>query len=497
MKKLALIICFTFLANVSLGEGFSSGMPPAEEEALSAPYARHLSLEDCIRYAVNNSFEVKLARLDLYIAETDLMYSEAVFDAFLYGGVSYSEDKRQELSVFSPDNDQTNNYYVGVSKTLPTGTEIKAQFGDTRTWSDSAFVSKNPAHAAELRLEAIQPIGKNAFGYIDRKTITLTKLSIKNADLQMQDRIEALIADTEKAYWSFVSTKRTLEIFTRMLERAKELYESDKRNFETGLIERGDLFGSEANVARREAEVLVAENRYKTQEENLKLIMNAPDEMHIIPKDELKSDYEGKDIAGCLKEAFENRRDYMAGKRDIEIKGINLNIKKNEMWPEIDIYATMAMNGIEPEFKKAVGKTTVADNTYYYVGLEFTIPVENSAARSQLEKAGYEKESAIVSLKETERTIITEVSNAFSGVTSYKASLTYIKEAVLLQANKLKEEEKRFKYGRSSTKTIIDYQRDLLNAELEEAKFLLDYHQAQVDLARAMNSILEKYEDIL
>jgi outer membrane protein TolC len=68
---------------------------------------------------------------------------------------------------------------------------------------------------------------------------------------------------------------------------------------------------------------------------------------------------------------------------------------------------------------------------------------------------------------------------------------------VELQSKKLAEEEKRFTYGRSSTKFIIDYQRDLLRAELEEAKFMLDHAQAKIDLARAMNVILDKYEDML
>ena len=100
-------------------------------------------------------------------------------------------------------------------------------------------------------------------------------------------------------------------------------------------------------------------------------------------------------------------------------------------------------------------------------------------------------------MKETERTIITEVGNSYNDVLSYQASIEYITKAVVLQSEKLKEEEKRFNYGRSNTKRIIDYQQDLLRAENEEARYLLSHRISQVDLDRSMNTILEKYEDML
>ena len=458
---------------------------------------RLVSREDCVRFAVNNSFEVKLAKLDLYVAETELMYVEAVFDTFLYGGVGWTEDKRQEVSVFAPDKDLLNEYYAGVTKTLPTGTEVTVEAGDTRLWNNTPFVAKNPSHTAELSFEIKQPVGKNGFGYVDRKKITLTKLAIKNADLEMKDRIEALIAEVERSYMDLVFAKRSLDIFTGILEKAKNLYEVDRKNLDIGLREKVDLFSSEANVATREAEVLVAENNYKRAEENLKLMMNMSDEARIAPAEAFSYGYMDKSLPVCLKEAFEKRRDYYMKKRDVEIMGLNLKIKTNEKWPEIDLIASMAMNGCETKFRKAAGKTVVMDNTYYYAGVEFKIPIENRQARSEFDKAGYEKESALVKLKEVERTIITEVGNAFRNVLAYEASLAYMHKAVELQSKKLAEEEKRFSYGRSNTKNIIDYQRDLLRAELEEAKFMLDHARANIDLARAMNVILDKYEDML
>jgi len=500
MNLIKLVICLALLICSLPAADCRADATSVKTGDPSAFDAGIVSLDECVRFSVNNSFEVKLAKLDYYIAETDLMYVEAVFDAFLYGKATYTRDKRKELSIFAPDDDIIAEYSAGISKTLPTGTELNLKAEDTRLWNDypgTSYVRSNPSHTAQWKLDIEQPIGKNTFGFVDRKTITVTKLAIENADLVMKDKIEEVIARTEKAYWELVLRKKALEIFSDMLEKAEKLYEADEKRFDVGLIESVDLLNSEATVATSKADVLIAENERKRAEEDLKLIMNLDEEHSVRPAEKLEARLIERDLAYCLKEAFQKRRDYHEKKRDVDISGLNLRIKDNMLWPEIDLVGSMAINGISGNFATAAGETTLAENAYYYGGIEFSIPIENREARSEFIKAKYEKEDAIVKLKEVERTIITEVGNAFRDVVAYEASLVYLKKAVELQSEKLEAEAKRFKQGRSGTKRVVDYMRDLLLAELDNARFLLKHRKAKVDLDRSMNIILEKYESIL
>ncbi len=455
------------------------------------------SIDDCVAFAVKNSFEARLAKLDLYIAETDLMYSEAVFDTFLSGGAEYSEDKRQQLSVFSPDDHQTNKYYGSISKTLPTGTELTAELAETREWSNSLFNSKNPSHEVELTFGAEQPVGRNIFGYIDRKNISLTKLAIKNSGVEMEDRIESLMTSVEKAFWGFVEEKELLDVSRKMTAKAEELYETGKRNFDIGLMEKSDLLAAEANVENRKAELISSENSFRRAEEELKLIMNMDGDKRVLAAGELKADPIGRELPDCLSEAFVKRRDYDIKKREVEKKDITVKIKENMKWPEIDLSVTMAMNGLEKEFDRAAGKSVIADNVYYFAGVEFSLPIENKEARSAYLKAVSEKEKVLVELKETERSIITEVGNAFRDAKTAETGLIYLGRVVELSAEKLTEEEKRFKAGRSSTKQLIDYQEDLIRAGKEHVRALFNCRISRVDLERSINAVFEKYEGLL
>ena len=455
------------------------------------------SLTECVRFAVENSFEVRLAKLDLLIAATGEAAAESVFDTFLSGGYGYYEDRREQLSVFSPDKMQANIYSVGASKKLVTGTDVSLSLSDTRSWNNSPYSSKNPAHSAEISLDITQPVAKNLFGYVDRRNLTVTRLAIQNADLDSQDRIEALIAQVEKSYWAWVFANDNIGIYKGMLDKAMALHEANKKNYDLGRIERGDFLASQANVVLREKDLLLAENRLKNAEENLKLSINMAPEYHIEPRDTLRYRKEGIVFEGSLKEAFENRRDYRKSKRDIEIQEIELQIAKNEKWPEVDLVGSLAVNGIDRKLPMSIEHMTSHNNAYLYGGIEVSMPIENNLADSKFENVMYEKEKALVGLKSVERAIVTEVGNTFRNYVTFESALKSLMEASELQKEKLKEEEKRFNYGRSSTKTLIDYQNDYLRAQLEVSLGMFELEVSKIDHERAINSILPKYEEMI
>jgi outer membrane protein TolC len=485
--KFSLVWVYTALAVFATVLGIE-----AEESAL-----RELSQEDCVRYAISNSFEVKLAKLDLLIAETEKLYSEAVFDTILFGDIGYSEDKRQPVSVFSGDNRQTNTYSAGVRKEFFSGTELTVSWSDQRDWVNSPFVTTNPSHNAQLTFDVTQPVLKNAFGFIDRGNLTLTSLAIKNADLDTLERIETIASEVEKEYWTSVFRKVILRINKDMLEKARVLHEVNQKNYKLGLLEKPDILASEANVLMREKDVILAEEEYKRSRENLKFRMNISEDEELFPDAEFSEQPQEFDLAQSLKTAFEKNRVYWKMKREVEMSDIKLKMKGNELWPELDLAATFAMNGLECDFSKAAGKTTVADNTYYYAGAKFTFPLENSFARGEYDKAAYGKEKAIVALKREERSIITRIGNAHRAVMALDRAVLKVVGAVSLQAEKLSEEEKRFSSGRSRTKTLIDYQTDLLNAEMARARELFARETARINMEKEMNVLLEKYEDLL
>ncbi|MCK4809857.1 MAG: TolC family protein [Candidatus Omnitrophica bacterium] len=456
-----------------------------------------LSLEECIRFALENSFEVKLAQLDFLIVQTDKDSVASVFDSVLSADINYSDDKRALLSTLSDVHTRENVYAVEASKKFPTGTGLTLSFSDTRISSNLSSVLTTPAHTAQGTLEIRQPLARNFFGRIDRGNISATAIAVQNADLSTKERIEILIALIEEYYWGWAFSKKNLEIHRQILERAKKLQETNRKNYDIGNIEKGDFLASQANVLTRKKDVFIAKDKYQRSEANLKLLINMDAGRSIRPGEKLGYKKLDLNLESCINEAFQKRRDYQQAKKKLEMRNIILKTKGNERWPEVDLVASMAVNGINGKFRKAAGKISGENNRDYYLGVEISLPLENNLAESEFKKALYEKENAILTLKDVERRIVTEVGNAFRDYRTRETNLTISMKVEDLQREKLKEEGKRFGHGRSNTKRLIDYQQDYLSAQLEVARGIVELEASRINLDRTLNVILERYKDVL
>ncbi len=487
MRYLLSVMVVTFAVFI-MGNGYARGSEQSRGEGVI-----YLSLPEVIRRAIDNNLDVKLARFDALIKATDLPFREAIFDTILKTGVSYAEDRSKKSSILLGTKATEADYSLGLSKRLSSGTDIGLEFANKRVASDSSFTAFNPSYESTLKLSLVQPLGKNRGGLIDRGNIEITKLNIKNADSASLDRIETALASTEKAYWDLVLAYKELKIKKGMLKWAEDLFNLDKERIKTGLVEKTDLYASEANLRQSRIDLLIAQNEVQSAINRLKLEMNDSTPAKIVPREELKVG-EGKfSLEAKLKEAFAYRRDYQRARNDIRAGDIQLKMKANSRWPQIDLVASLARNGLDPQYATALRDVFEEDNPTYFVGIRFSLPLGNRRARSEYKRTSLEKARALINLQKIERLIFTEVDEKVRAVKVNRERAKRQLKIEELQGLKLNAEEKRFKYGRSNSDTLIRFQGDLLQAKIAEVKSLVDYRKSLVDLERTQNTLLSKW----
>ncbi|MBU4148984.1 MAG: TolC family protein [Candidatus Omnitrophica bacterium] len=478
-------IFFLTLVIVSLSS------PGSFSQESERSYVLPVSAEDVRLIAINNSLDIKLAQLDAKIKGTELSYKKSIFDTFINGEIGYTDDQRKPASTISGSKNITNTYDFGIDKKLKSGTDIDINFTNNREWTDSSFVSLNPYHNSEIEVTLTQPVAKNFFGLIDRGNIELVRQEIKNADLDSYSKIEEAIISAEKAYWKMVLAGDEFNIKKEILKKSIRFFNQYRNKLKIGLAETGDVLAAEANMHTRESELLMASNDLKTTEELLLLRLNLDNKIKLVPKDRLPIMTNETSFIDSLRIAFENRRDYISMENDIEAKKIKLSMKSNSMFPEIDLKATFATNGLDPKYYTALKGILEDSNPKYYVGVEFKYPLENNQAESEHEKAVLEKAKAIVNMQKTERQIISDIDEKFRNLSVNRINMSKMKRVENLQEGKLSQEEKRFKYGRSNSDTIIRYQEDLLNARIMTKRAYYEYTASILDLMNAEDSFLK------
>ncbi|MBU1086845.1 MAG: TolC family protein [Candidatus Omnitrophica bacterium] len=453
-----------------------------------------LSLEDISRIGLENNLDIQIAKYDAYIKRTGLEDSQSVFDIFLNGQAFYLNDQQNSDSSLAGTKNISNNYSLGLSKTIPTGTKLGVEVADARSASNSTFSSINPNHEANVKFTLNQPLGSNFFGMLDRGQIKLSRLDIDNSDFSVLERIEKSLADLQKTYWQLALRLEELNIARQMLERSKKLYEVFARRNKLGLVEDAELFALEANLIQNNIDITIAQQQLRIAQNALLLALNEEDfSLDIMPKSELTGLIERLTAKDILRTAVNQRRDYKQAKNDLEIQNINLTMKQNSLWPRIDLDASFARNGLEADQADAWQNVGEQDNPELYVGLSFSMPLENRSARSKKQKAENEKAKALLNLKRIEYKIIVQIKNAVDAVNMYTDKIKAQQQILDLQEKKLAYEEKRFSNGRSDSDTLVRFQQDLLAAQRNLAQSLFAYKAARIDLKQAANSLLDAY----
>jgi len=168
-------------------------------------------------------------------------------------------------------------------------------------------------------------------------------------------------------------------------------------------------------------------------------------------------------------------------------------LNRKKIWPEINLVASLARNGLGAHFPKAVQDISEEDNPEYFLGLKVSFPLENNKAESQAERAKLEKAKALLELKLLERKISIEIMDQVRTCNILREVTQTSRQVADLQDRKLQEEEKQFSYGRSDTDTIVRFQEDVLQARFKAAQDNFDYQSSLIDLRKNEGMLLGKY----
>ena len=489
MARKAFIFSVFFLLALS-GPATLSG---EEIEPQTPPPAR-ISLDEVLHRALEKNFDIRLARIEQRINLLNIPASRSVYDTLLSSDVNYAYDNFKKSSQYSGDLNKIGNYGLGVSRLLPWGTTLSLEFGNQYSFSDSAFTTINPSTESYLKATLIQPLLKNWGGMQTRGEIELVGIEMDNLNLAAWQLMESSLAEAGRTYWDLIEIRTEVRLEEEMEGRARYIFELTERQLKMGMVEQVDLLAASANLKIRESEVIYDRERLITVSRKLKLLIDDRSPALLLPKDDLglPAEVELESFPDCMTVALENRWDYLRARQELEAGEINLDLKKNSRWPEIDLVASYGRNGLSDKWNSAADEIFSEENPQYYAGVQFSYFLENNLAESETLQAELKDAGAIIRVKKIEREIYTQVDQQLR--TSRVSLDLALREDEIkeLQHAKLTEEEQRFKYGRSNSKTVIDYQNDLLVSQLTAARALTVYYKSLIDLQVAQGVLLRR-----
>lgn len=498
---------------------FLSSLPllgQKEENMLS------LSLEECILKTVKNNLGLAVEVLTPEIADVSISLAGEKFMPAL--SLNYNKQDTSSASYSFLDASETvatlqNDYSLLLSQFIPTGGNLSVSLYSYMTDTNRRATTINPRYGSTLRLNFSQPLLKD-FGFkMNRRDIIIARNNRDISEKNFSRLLEDTIYSAESAYWNLVYSMENLKVRRQSLKLARELLEKNRAEIEAGTLPPIEILTAESDVAIREADILEAEAMVKNNEDFLKTIINLPAEVEnaesvrVVLTDSPSVIREDFNLEGVLAVAMQRRPDLQAARIDVRNKELNLSYARNQLLPDLRVQASYWSPGISGDqilyedgnalTGKIIGKIPGrnsdalkdAFNLKYKnwsVGVILSFPLNNLLSRALYAQAKLNLEQTSLRLKNQEQQIFLEIRTAVrSAQTNYQRVEAY-KAARELAQKKLEAEEEKFKVGLSTNYFILQYQRDLANAQIMELKAVVDYNISLAHLNRVQGIGLEK-----
>lgn len=471
-----------------------------------------ISMADAALRALQNNLDITISRHTKESRIADIIVEQAKFDPTLSVNGQYNRTVNplnrpvfggtgQALTDIEVFDQRSHSVTVDATQNLPTGGNVDLNYSPARTNVNPNVANGflyNPAYTGGLALTLTQPLLRNA-GFDVTKTFI--KVAQNNADVEQhvfRDRVLTVLATVEQTYWEVVFSNDNLKVAQAAMKAAEELLASNRAKAKAGVMSIVDVLQAEAAVASRVEQVLVAEKAIRDQEDQLRRLLNPAEEdlrqdIRLAPTDQPVVVLAPISLQEAIDTAIEQRPEIVQAKKNVETSDINSKFARNQLLPTLSFQGTMGMAGLGGDYSQSVNRNFSGDYYNYGAGLVLSYPLGNRSAISTYNKRQLEAKNAEASLASVRQQIIVGVREAVRRVQTDFKRIETTRSARIMAEKQLQAEQERLKVGLSTTRFVLDFQRDLATAQGNELRAIVDYNKSLSNLARHKATTLDRY----
>ena len=411
----------------------------------------------------------------------------------------------------------------GVQKSFLSGTVVSLDWFQQSLSQNAPANDFNPSLTSNAELFVRQPL-LQGFGWAtNKRTITIAKNNLSVSDLNFKEQVMSTVKNVVDLYWDLVTFDENVKAKRAALEIAQKFYEDNKRRLALGVIAPIDLVQSEASMQTAQVDLRGANTQVLQQEMILKnaLTRTGADSMalieaRIIPTDAivLPATEAIRPIQDMIADALVSRPELKEARINLENARVNMTGVKNAMLPGLDVFVDLqnsALAGqvntvpippgfaprgpIDPYFLggygKVLGQVFGRNFPNYSVGFNLNVPLRNSSARADMVKNQLDLRQAEINQHQQENAIKLSVLNAWIALEQAREAYNTALAARKLQQEAADGEQRRYERGNSTVQSVVQLQRDLVNAQASEVTALNAYVRARTNLDLVLGRILE------
>jgi len=478
MMKIAVILCIT-------GIGFGAfGSNAVSTDTLQ------LSLRDALTRAMRDNPLVRIERINTEAASTFVSEHRYAYEPRVK--LSYGTTERSGGPYFQDSHEAS----LSVSGTAPTGTGVEVWTGASALSPASRIHPNTPigsTHQNTVGITVTQSLLQGLSPSANLAPLRKARIDVSIREEELAAYAQRLLGDTERAYWDLLLSGEQMKIYEYSLELAQRLlYESEER-LKTGSVAPIDLVAIRAEVASRERQLFDAATAYQQKTLYLVYLMNAP-ELWSASLNLTDSALEMLGNADSVSEHLEAARKFRPDLRLASMQAqkgeLDLIQTKNGLLPKLDFFISLQGNSFAENFSNAF--TPDSPSSAVAAGLTLQFPFTNGASRERHRRAVFSTEQQKLSVENFSRLLEYEIRSAHMEVVRAHRQIETAETVSALQLQKLEAEQEKMAAGKSTGYAVLQIQRDLVSANLDEAQARTAYINALLALYTRDGTLLAR-----
>lgn len=481
-------------------EESTTTQPETAPETPVPPQQMILSMKAAIAMAVYRNVDLRIEVHNYKMASVEAIKSHGIYNPVLNasggGGITAVPGE----AFFTTKNLTTT---VGMTQNLPTGGSISAatQTGFFR-FEPATTVSKEWQSTAGLVV--IQPLLRNA----GKETF---ELNITLAATTLQDSLERFRAATSDTISNVIASYNRLYVLRQVqktreaaLISAQTLLDGIK-NKVPGFAQKLEIANAEFAIAQRRKDFVEASRSVTDQETNLRYLIGLETPLHIIPNDHPSKDEPVETDGQAVKAALDFRSDLKQLKTSLLSAQLQERVARHQSLPELSINASGGLSGTGYNISESYRQISRNPGTYWTTGMQFSVPLGNTAARNEYIKSKIRTEQVQDQIKALTWKIRNEVEYDMRALISARLQIQLADKSSQFAEQRLEEYRKNNLLKMASIQDVLNAENDLniaRNAQLEagetfsnavtklrkDAGLLLDRHGIHIDTSQPGNT---------
>ncbi len=489
-----------------------------------------LTLLEAIARGVENNLDVEIERHAPLIASEARTSALGVYDPEVFANYGYRSDETPVASSLQSDNilgERRLEGGAGIRGLFPRlGGNWEIGYVGESLETNSSIESLSPRYRSTLSASAEVPLLRNFLVNEPWIEVRLSGLREESAVEDFRARLIEAVRDIELSYWALVSSEENLRVAEKSLDTSIALRDLTEAQYEVGTVSKVEVTESEAGVAEREVNRIVAENAFFNAQDDLVDRVFGPrltptSNVLIRPVDKPEvTEYE-VDLEAITARAFSRRPELATARQQVEQEELRVQFAKNQRLPELDLvgrYGFAGLAGQENSNRLIIPRDIDGDGMpdppapllidrdfgdadddlfdasgarSWSLRANLSVPLGNVRALSDARARELELRRARTRLKRTEQSIILEARVAVRDLLSSRKGIEAAERRRAAADEQLNAERVRLEYGESTPFEVLQRERDLVEAESQRIAALQRYREAIARLDTAQGTLLE------